>query len=302
TYFGYAIENGIIDDRFEGMENEPALRKYAAYIFAYVLPMEEINSVSYEDIPDLDEEYSYYISAVYNEGIIMGVDTMLTFSPEQTLLRCETAAIVTRCAVPDMRISDIEKSSYASSMPEAEYADGIIVVSYQGGSEGALSFHKKSENGVWQELITVPCYVGKNGIDKTAEGDGKTPTGTFSLGFAFGNEPEPGTELEYIQVDDSYYWVDDSNSAYYNQLVSANDVEPDWSSAEHIASYQTAYAYAINIEYNPDCIPGLGSAIFIHCSTDNPTSGCIAIDRDSMVKLINLATPDTVIVIGSEEE
>lgn len=298
TYFDYAFENGIIDDRFNGIENEPALRKYAAYIFALVFPMENINYVPDEDIPDLDEEYAYYISASYSKGIITGTDTLLTFSPDNPLLRCEAAAIVARCAIPDMRISGIKKSSYAALMPESEYADGIIVVTYKGNSEGAFSFHKKSENGVWEELITVPCYVGRNGIGKTAEGDGRTPTGTFPLGIAFGNEEEPGTELEYIQVDDSHYWVDDPYSAFYNQIVSTYDVDPDWSSAEHLASYKTAYAYAISIGYNPDCVPGLGSAISIHCSTGNPTSGCIAIDRSSMLELLYHATPNTVVVIG----
>lgn len=298
AYFDYALQNGIIDDRFTGMENEPALRKYAAYIFSFVFPMEDINYVADEDIPDLDEEYAYYISSVYNKGIITGTDTLFTFSPDNPLLRCEAAAIVTRCALPDMRISGLKKSSYAASMPEAEYTDGIIVVSYSGNGEGSFSFHKKSENGVWEELITVPCYVGRNGINKTSEGDGKTPSGTFPVGIAFGNEEEPGTELEYIQADDSHYWVDDPSSEFYNRLVSTYDVDMDWSSAEHLADYETAYAYAINIEYNPECVPGLGSAIFIHCSTGNPTAGCIAIDRSSMVELLWLITPDTVVVIG----
>ena len=37
----------------------------------------------------------------------------------------------------------------------------------------------------------------------------------------------PGTALAYTQVDDSYYWVDDVNSVYYNQFVSTNEVVSD---------------------------------------------------------------------------
>ena len=298
TYFSYAESKLIIDDRFRGMEEAPALRKYAAYIFSFVFPMDDINDISGGDIPDLDEEYSYYITKAYSCGIMNGTDASLAFAPDASLLRCEAAAIVSRCAVPDMRIGGIEKSSWAATMPEASYADGIIVVSSSSPGTGNLSFHKKSENGVWTELLSVPCYIGRNGLGKTSEGDGKTPCGTFRLGTAFGIEDDPGTALDYVKVDNSHYWVDDPSSDYYNTLVNSNDVVPDWSSAEHLASYSTAYAYAVDTGYNSERTPGIGSAIFIHCSTGSPTAGCIAVDRESMIFLLRSVTPDTVIVIG----
>lgn len=83
-YMTYAEDNGIIDDRFLGMENSPALRKYAAYIFAFVFDMPDINDIAPENIPDIDYEYSYYITSAYNKGIMSGIDEGLTFNPDGT--------------------------------------------------------------------------------------------------------------------------------------------------------------------------------------------------------------------------
>lgn len=57
---------------------------------------------------------------------------------------------------------------------------------------------------------------------------GKTPRGQFSFTYAFGILPNPGTELSYTQVDDTYYWVDDVNSRYYNQFVTTKTTPKAW--------------------------------------------------------------------------
>jgi len=82
------------------------------------------------------------------------------------------------------------------------------------------------------------------------------------------------------------YWVDDSKSKYYNQLVNISQVKKDWDSAEHLIDYPIQYEYLIEIKANPNNIAQKGSAIFLHCSNNTPTAGCIAIDRDSMKKIV----------------
>ena len=291
TYMAYAEDNGIIDDRFHGMEESPALRKYAAYIFSTVFEMEDINSIYPENIPDLDDEYSYYIISAYNIGLMTGVDDNLTFEPDGTLRRCEAAAIAVRCALPDMRITAEEY------IPENEVARGIIRINGIEGSSGILSLSKKTSPYYWEEIMSVPCRIGRNGLYKTREGDGKTPCGTFPLGMAFGIEENPGTELEYIQLNENHYWVDDPASAYYNQFVDTGYVSPDWNSAEHLISESPAYDYAIDTGYNFDCTPGIGSAIFIHCSTGSPTNGCISISKEDMITLLQNVPANTTVVI-----
>ena len=178
----------------------------------------------------------------------------------------------------------------------AQSVSQLIVVAAGSGSTATLSMYQKS-SGEWTQILSTSAHIGKNGIGKTAEGDGKTPTGVYYFTRAFGNNSNPGTSLSYLQVDSSYYWVDDSDSVYYNQLVSTNTVTADWSSAEHIASYPTAYAYCLALNYNASCTPGKGSAIFLHCDTGIATAGCIVISKSSMVTVLQNVTAGCAIVI-----
>ena len=44
----------------------------------------------------------------------------------------------------------------------------------------------KNSDGTWQQIMTTPGFIGKNGLGKTKEGDGMTPVGTFHFDKAFG--------------------------------------------------------------------------------------------------------------------
>lgn len=84
-------------------------------------------------------------------------------------------------------------------------------------------------------------------------------------------------------MNNNHYWVSDSDSIYYNQLVDISKTSKKWNSAEHLISYTKAYKYAIAINFNTSYEPGAGSAIFLHCNTGNATGGCIAIDEKYMI-------------------
>lgn len=160
--------------------------------------------------------------------------------------------------------------------------------------------HEKDAGGVWQELLSTNGYVGANGVGSASEGSMTTPEGVYPLTQAFGVAPDPGTDLPYVQVDASHYWVDDPNSQYYNQFVSTNEVEMDWASAEHLVDYTYAYAYAVAIDYNLDCIPGAGSAFFLHCSTGEPTFGCVSVPSEDMLFILQNLTENAYIVIAKQ--
>lgn len=196
-------------------------------------------------------------------------------------------------------LADEKVSSWVVELDVAEAASQMIVVAAD-GSDAMVSMHIKEEDGIWTEILCTAGKIGKNGIGKTKEGDGKTPTGVYRFMFGFGNRENPGCGLNYTQVDDSYYWVDDSESAYYNQFVTTNEVTKDWDSAEHIAGVKSSYNYVLALDYNVDCIPGKGSAIFMHCT---PTSGagCIAIPEDKMVEIMRNVKDGCVVVIDSVE-
>jgi len=162
----------------------------------------------------------------------------------------------------------------------------LLLLVYDHGTSKLYRYQKDSQ-GIWK-LVGNPyaAQVGRNGVSANKkEGDGKTPTGLYRLGFAFGNESKPDTVLTYRKVTTDSYWVDDSNSKFYNTWVEGTE-QKDWDSAEHLSEAKTAYAYAVVIEYNMNPIkPGLGSAIFLHCGT-KPTAGCIAVDKSRVLEIL----------------
>ena len=151
-------------------------------------------------------------------------------------------------------------------------------------------------------IFMTDALIGRNGSTLLKkEGDGKTPIGTFELGIVFGTHDKHEIILDesfrYVKINSDLYWVDDIRSKYYNKLVNIKDVKIDWNSAEHLIDYQIQYEYAIEIKTNPENIQGRGSAIFVHCSNGAPTAGCISIQKDKLIELLNQINKDTKIVI-----
>lgn len=196
-------------------------------------------------------------------------------------------------------LSDKKVPSWVADLDVAETANQIIVVAAD-GSNATVSMHNKEDDGTWTEILSTDGKIGRNGIGKAKEGDGKTPTGVYRFMFGFGNMSDPGCGLNYTQVDDSYYWVDDSDSAYYNQFVTTNEVAKDWDSAEHIAGVKSSYNYVLALDYNVDCVPEKGSAIFMHC-TPTGGAGCIAVSEDMMLEIMQNVKDGCVVVIDSVE-
>lgn len=160
-------------------------------------------------------------------------------------------------------------------------------------NNGTLKFPKYN--------IETKAYIGKNGLtNDKIEGDGKTPIGEFKLGAILTTHPEGINKngLKYTKITENMYWVDDSKSKYYNQLVDIKEVKKDWDSAEHIIDYPIQYEYLVEIKTNPNNIPQKGSAIFLHCTNNSPTAGCISINSQIMKKIIENISKDTKIIIS----
>ncbi len=178
----------------------------------------------------------------------------------------------------------------------------LLVTGSEHSAQAELVFYEEGANGVRKEIVRADALVGKNGITgHKHEGDGKTPMGRYSLDFIFGIKPQLPTKLLYLQLKDSHYWVDDSNSNYYNCLVDTqNSTAPDWNSAEHLREYAEQYNYAIVIGYNRQkIIKGAGSAIFLHCTRRGQeyTAGCVAVREDVIKKIIERLEPHAYIEI-----
>jgi L,D-peptidoglycan transpeptidase YkuD (ErfK/YbiS/YcfS/YnhG family) len=160
-------------------------------------------------------------------------------------------------------------------------------------------------------------HVGRSGLSANrTEGDGTTPSGTFSLTEAFGIQPYDAAKLPYRTVGPYDWWVSDSQAPdYYNTFQTTTPSEGNnpihWraSAAEHLITFGRAYNYAAVINYNrpptvPRPVPGLGSAIFLHVDTGKPTSGCVSIGEDQMKSVLSWLDPTKhpAIIIGTDDD
>ena len=169
------------------------------------------------------------------------------------------------------------------------HARQLLAVECTGGSNAKVRLYEKTPDGHWQLLHRGPAFIGRNGLGKTQEGDAKTPVGTFRPVAAFGIKPNPGCPLPYIDVVKGTVACD-VEGPFYNRIVGPSDyaIVP---SGEQMWTMSPKYDYGLQIDYNPECIYPLGSAIFVHCKSTNPfTGGCVAVDRRLMKKILKHAS------------
>ena len=195
-----------------------------------------------------------------------------------------------------------ESPEWISHLKAAENASQLAIVSGTHGSNAIFSFHEK-DGGTWREILSCHAYIGKKGWGKSREGDVKTPCGVFTFTEAFGILEDPGCMMGYTQVNETHYWIGDSNSERYNTMVSTRNYDAfNPKESEHIIDYNPGYQYCLNISWNIEGTPGKGSAIFLHCYTKNKfTGGCVAISEDDMRTVIQRVKPGCVVVMDSHK-
>jgi len=195
----------------------------------------------------------------------------------------------------------VASPDWVSGLPQAASANQLFVVAGVGKTTAYVSMHQKDEEGNWLQIMSTPGYIGKKGLGKTKEGDGKTPAGVFKFNKAFGIEDDPGCSIKYQKVTEDDYWSGDVREGYeYNKMVSIKDyADLDTENSEHIMDYNVHYRYVLNINYNEDGVAGKGSAIFLHClGPEKPyTGGCVAIPENQMITVMTNVDPECVVVI-----
>jgi L,D-peptidoglycan transpeptidase YkuD (ErfK/YbiS/YcfS/YnhG family) len=146
----------------------------------------------------------------------------------------------------------------------------------------------------------VRAAVGKGGLSDTKrEGDGSTPVGTFPLRRLFYRPDRlamPRTGLAVSPIRPSDGWSDDPRDLLYNQAVPL----PHRYSHERLWRDDGVYDLIVPLGYNDDPpVPGLGSAIFLHCARPDfsPTEGCVAAALPDLLALLAECGPDTLIEI-----
>jgi len=198
-----------------------------------------------------------------------------------------TAFCFTCCAAPKDRWQTLlEKYRDSTAVNQ------LVFVKYTGGSDAMVSLYVRDKKG-WTLYGEQAGKVGKNGIGKTKEGDGKTPVGEFGIGKAFGNLPNPGTVLEYIDITSSIFACDE-NCEYYNRIIDTAVVHHACKGED--MSKIKGYNYGFQILYNTDNTPLKGSHIFFHCGTGH-TAGCVAVSEEFCREVLKHITPGAKVCI-----
>ncbi|MBR4867536.1 MAG: L,D-transpeptidase family protein, partial [Clostridia bacterium] len=191
---------------------------------------------------------------------------------------------------PELQIPNelVQYLTAAGSSQQALDATGCsqLVTVIAQGNTATIRFYEKINNA-WQEDGSLLCsgHVGQNGVSfQKAEGDRSTPIGLYAIGSAFYHSGSaPATGLPVFEIQQDSYWVDDPNSAYYNQYATANTPK-DWNSAEHMIS-ESGYRYGFVVDYNTQQVKGAGSAIFFHIG-NGYTLGCISTAESNVLSYL----------------
>ena len=147
---------------------------------------------------------------------------------------------------------------------------------------------------------TFQCAVGKAGIAvKQGEGDNITPIGTWPVreGFYRADKMDtPETALPLTPINKNDIWIDQPDHALYNQLSQL----PFEGSHENMWRDDNVYDVVVPLGYNDDPVePYKGSAIFLHIAREGytPTAGCVALNMDDMIEVLQVMDLDTIFEI-----
>lgn len=236
-----------------------------------------------------------------SDEIAEETETDAAVTPVAQLATEETSAEPTATTTPEIQmyqfdmdsISDYSLNGLLRDYDIPDETTQLILVAVDNDDE-KLYLMEKHESGMWHVAYgPFEVQVGKNGLGKESEGDGKSPEGLYELGYAFGEEDSPaGTTWPWRTTEDGDIWIEDANSEYYNMFIADGSIEePDWKNYSNLNI--AAFERAIEIRYNSDREAGAGSAIFLHIwiSSKKDTNGCTSMSRENVETLISWLDP-----------
>jgi L,D-peptidoglycan transpeptidase YkuD (ErfK/YbiS/YcfS/YnhG family) len=148
--------------------------------------------------------------------------------------------------------------------------------------------------------LALPVALGRASIKANKrEGDGATPRGTFRLKrlwWRAGRHPRPLTLLPVQRIMPDDGWCEDPVDRHYNQRIKV----PPQSKADRLARQDNLYDFIVELDHNTrPRIARRGSAVFIHVARPGfaPTAGCVALDINSLRRLLARLGPQTKIVL-----
>ena len=145
------------------------------------------------------------------------------------------------------------------------------------------------------------CALGKNGVGvKKIEGDNITPKGTYKIIKVYHRKDrikKINSKFKLIEIKKNMGWCDDPNSSEYNKLIKL----PTKYGHEKLHKRSNVYDLILVLNYNVNpTVKNKGSAIFFHIAKKNykKTSGCIALKKADLIRLISEINKKTKVVIN----
>ena len=160
-----------------------------------------------------------------------------------------------------------------------------------------------NKNYLTYNKLKVKCAIGKKGIGyKQREGDLITPRGQFKIKYILYRKDRVkiSTKLKKLSIKKNMGWCDDAKSKHYNQLIKL----PFIFKHEKIYKKENIYDIILVLNYNMNPVKkNKGSAIFIHVARNNfkKTEGCVAIKKQSLIKLLKKINLNTKVKISLQK-
>ena len=146
--------------------------------------------------------------------------------------------------------------------------------------------------------LVIPVALGRGGIlANKREGDGATPRGQYRLirlWWRADRGARPQTLLPIRRIGRHDAWCEDPGDRRYNRPIIAAAGDRLWRD-------DPLYDLVIEIDHNTrPRITGRGSAVFIHVARPGltPTAGCVALNKNTLRRLLARLGPRTRIVIA----
>ena len=184
----------------------------------------------------------------------------------------------------------------------------LVVFNEMPEQNSAVLVAMEKKNKHWQVIFApVAVGIGRKGFaapKAKREGDQLSPTGFFRLGQLFCYDKAVNTRMPFIQTTSEDKWIDDPNSADYNQHIRGETAAKSY---ENLKIRNNEYKYCMVIEYNMHpVVKGMGSAIFLHLSEGekpNPSAGCVVLTQSDMEWLLKWMKPESKpsILMGNEK-
>lgn len=105
-YVDYALNNDIIPQEYPNYEAYATRAQFVTIIASALPPVEykPINNIADNAIPDITNEvYSAAVYTLYRAGIVTGIDSIGTFSPNKPITRAEVSVVLVKTVKPEFR-------------------------------------------------------------------------------------------------------------------------------------------------------------------------------------------------------